>query len=112
MDSLSLDGQPWVIQKSNKVKGTCILSLKIKEMIYSYDWAALIRFFLFISITIFSNIRGGSRSAVTSKLELFVIIVDGFEPLTIITKCSISPRSVLNINILFSFFNSLVDIHV
>ena len=30
--------------------------------------------------------RGGSRSAATSKMERFVIIVNGFQPLTIITK--------------------------
>ena len=30
--------------------------------------------------------RGGSRTAATSKVELFVIIVDGFQPLTMITK--------------------------
>ena len=33
--------------------------------------------------------RGGSRTAATSKMELFVIIVNGFQPLTIITKCTI-----------------------
>ena len=33
--------------------------------------------------------RGGSRTAATSKMELFVIIVNGFQPLTIITKRSI-----------------------
>ena len=33
--------------------------------------------------------RGGSRTAATSKMELFVIIVNGCQPLTIITKCSI-----------------------
>ena len=33
--------------------------------------------------------RGGSRTAATSKMELFVIIVNGFQSLTIITKCSI-----------------------
>ena len=32
--------------------------------------------------------RGGSRTAVTSKVELFVIIVNGWKPLTIITKSS------------------------
>ena len=32
--------------------------------------------------------RGGSRNAATSEMELFVIIVDGFQPLTIITKSS------------------------
>ena len=33
--------------------------------------------------------RDGSRTAAASKMELFVIIVNGFQPLTIITKCSI-----------------------
>ena len=40
------------------------------------------------SITI-ASIRGGSRTAVTSKMGLFVIIVNGFQPSTIITKLSI-----------------------
>ena len=33
--------------------------------------------------------RGGSRPVATSKMELFLIIVNGFQPLTIITKCYI-----------------------
>ena len=33
--------------------------------------------------------RGGSRTAATSKMERFVIVVNGFQPLTIITKRSI-----------------------
>ena len=33
--------------------------------------------------------RGGSRTAATSKMERFVIIPNGFQPLTIITKRSI-----------------------
>ena len=33
--------------------------------------------------------RGGSRTAATSKMEYFVIIVNGWKPLTIITKSSI-----------------------
>ena len=33
--------------------------------------------------------RGGSKTTVTSKMERFVIIVNGFHSLTIITKCSI-----------------------
>ena len=33
--------------------------------------------------------RGGSRTAATSKMERFVIIANGFQPLTIITKRSI-----------------------
>ena len=34
-------------------------------------------------------LRAGSRTATTSKMELFVITVNGFHSLTIITKCSI-----------------------
>ena len=38
----------------------------------------------------FSDVlRGGSRAAATSKMERFVIKVNGFQPLTIITKRSI-----------------------
>ena len=33
-------------------------------------------------------IRGGSRTAATSKVELFVIIVNDWKPLTIIRKSS------------------------
>ena len=35
------------------------------------------------------NATDGSRTAVTSKMKLFLIMVTGFQPLTIITKCSI-----------------------
>ena len=35
------------------------------------------------------GIRGGSRTVATSKMERFVIIVKGFQPLTIISKRSI-----------------------
>ena len=41
-----------------------------------------------------SVIRGVSRTAATSKIELFVIIVSGFQPLTIITMCSIMDVAV------------------
>ena len=34
-------------------------------------------------------LRGAPRTAATSKMEHFVIIVNGFQPLTIITKRSI-----------------------
>ena len=39
-----------------------------------------------------SNIRGGSRTAATFKMERFVIIFNGWKSLTIITK-----RSILDI---------------
>ena len=39
--------------------------------------------------TLHVDVRGGSRAAATSKMERFVIIVNGWKPLTITTKCSI-----------------------
>ena len=39
-----------------------------------------------------TTVRGGSMAAATSKMERFVIIVNGWKPLTIITK-----RSILNV---------------
>ena len=51
-----------------------------------------------------SLIRGGSRTAATSKVELFVIIVNGWKPLTIITKSSIlDAAAVLDPPLLISF---------
>ena len=38
---------------------------------------------------IIAYFRGGSKTAATSKMERFVIIFNGFQPLTIITKRSI-----------------------
>ena len=35
------------------------------------------------------HFRGGSRAAATVKIERFVIIVNGFQALTVITKRSI-----------------------
>ena len=42
-----------------------------------------------------TRIRGGSRTAATSKFKHFVIIVNGFQPLTIITKSSILNVAVI-----------------
>ena len=39
--------------------------------------------------------RAGPRTAAISKMELFVIIVNGWKPLTIITKCSILDVAVV-----------------
>ena len=36
----------------------------------------------------FLKTRGGSRIAATPKVELFATIVNGFQPLTVITKSS------------------------
>ena len=46
--------------------------------------------------------RGGSRTAATSKMERFAIIVNGWKPLTIITKHSIlDVAAVLDLSLMF-----------
>ena len=45
--------------------------------------------FLLSESVVSSEFRGGSRTAAKSKMERFVIIVNGLKPLTIITKRSI-----------------------
>ena len=45
--------------------------------------------FLDIVRTFESVVRGGSRAGATSKVDRFVITVNGWKPLTIITKRSI-----------------------
>ena len=52
------------------------------KLFTSYDW----RNFIISGENIH---RGGSRAAATAKMERFVIIVNGFQPLTTITKHSI-----------------------
>ena len=60
--------------------------------------------------------RGGSRTAATFKMEPFMITVNGFQPLIIITKCSILNVAVildppLRMHILHLVYtNSLTDL--
>ena len=65
--------------------------------------------------------RGGSSAAATSKMERFVIIVNGWKPLTIITKRSIldvaaaldPPLLLVRIQTLpEQYLNSLTDLFV
>ena len=58
----------------------------------------------------FMVFRGGSRTAGTSKMERFVITVNGWKPLTIITKRSIlDVAAVLNLPLVFYFDNPFID---
>ena len=55
--------------------------------------------------------RGGSRAAATSKMELFVIIVNGFQPLTIITKWSIlDVAAILDPTLLLSVYRDSIEL--
>ena len=50
-------------------------------------------------------LRGGPRAAAKSKMERFVIIVNGFQPLTIITKPSILDVAVvLDLPLVLKYF--------
>ena len=59
-----------------------------------FQWLQVIKKFTVIYEFFFktpksrSKLRGGSRTAATCKVELFVIIVNGWKPVTIITKSS------------------------
>ena len=49
--------------------------------------------------------RGASRTAATSKMEHFVIMINGFQPLTIITKRSIKDvTAVLDSPLVLQYF--------
>ena len=57
-------------------------------------------------------IRGGSRTAATSKMELFVIIFNGFQPLTIVTKCSIlAVTAVLDLSLMIKWQDEAIKIY-
>ena len=69
---------------ANKANSGCIIHAKSQPVIrgwkISYIWPHLL---------CRCGIRDESRAAPTSKMELFVIIVNGWKPLTTITKHSI-----------------------
>ena len=66
------------------------LRIQIKDQIYK-RYLYICKGFLAHAIvsTVKVIFRGGSKTVATSKIEHFVIIVNGFRPLTIITKSSL-----------------------
>ena len=61
--------------------------LPLETQIKSGQWISLIfKSPLYTGRNLNIQNRGGSRTAAASKMERFVIIVNGWEPLTIITK--------------------------
>ena len=78
-------------------KITRLILLYCKEIIFYLYFAVHLRIQLYLRYIIS---RGGSRTAATSKIERFVIIVNGWKPLTIITKqplTIITKRSILDL---------------
>ena len=82
-----------------QVKMNLFLSLPVYSLISAYNISAYKSdpsgpdLYLIVSSIFLPNLtkffRGRSRTAATSKMEYFVIIVNCFQPLTIITKSSI-----------------------
>ena len=84
-----------------RICGSCITSNFLKAVFYKFylvhSWIAWsICFYdvffwncLYIQIFLTAKCWGGSRTAATSKMERFVIIVNGWKQLTIMTKRSI-----------------------
>ena len=80
------------------VKMNFFLSLLVYSLISAYNISAYKSdssgpdLYLIVSSIFLPNLikffRGRSRTAATSKMEYFVIIVNGFQPITIITKRS------------------------
>ena len=72
---------------------------------------------MFLLILIFSSIRGGSRAAATSKMERFVIIVNGLKPWTVIKKRSLldvaaAPDPPLSILLIFQQTQTSVQLKI
>ena len=83
--------------KNEKIK-RCNITLNFKNVVHMLHFLKQITFTLF---------RDRSRTASTPKMELFVIIVNGWKPLTIITKRSIlDVAAVLDPPLLLFYFSS------
>ena len=68
-----------------KIK-TMVKNFQVHYFCFNYKFAkVLIKYYT----TNYTGSRGGSTTAATSKMELFVIIVNGFQPLTFVTVWSI-----------------------
>ena len=61
------------------------VSNKTTKVKYSWDENRSLR--VMSSGYLYYFLRGGSRTTATSKMVLFVMIVNGLNPLIIITKC-------------------------
>ena len=62
---------------------TFIFNQKLDE-----NWQCIISHFVHM-VSLYIHYRGGNRTATTYKMERFVIIVNDWKPLTVITKRSI-----------------------
>ena len=84
----SLQGSKWaIVIRPVSTESTLLLFLLMSNFLDFFISFFQTNFLLIIFQTSF--LRSGSRIAATSKMERFEIIVNGWKPLTIITKRSI-----------------------
>ena len=78
-----------LLEKKKNIR-TFITFLNKSKLLLTYNYNLTIFMCKTIGMFLLQNTtRGGSRTAATSKMEHFLITVNGFQPLIIITKCSI-----------------------
>ena len=77
------NAEPFIYLYLIHIRLHCIPSIKL-YLIFKGKCEVL---YLFLQFFAFQG-RGGSRTAATSKMKRFMIIVNSFQPLTIITKCT------------------------
>ena len=93
---------PQKIRKFSKIAG-CMTPVNDSILKKSFAYDPKSKFFSGLNSSKTMALRtGGSSAAAASKMERFVIIVNGFQPLTIITKCSkpltiTTKRSILDV---------------
>ena len=78
-----------LLEKKKNVR-TFITFLNESKLLLTYNYNLTIFMRKMIGMLLLQDTtRGGSRTAATSKMEHFVIIVNGWKPFTVIRKCSI-----------------------
>ena len=73
-------------RKNSSTRKNFVITIRNAKIILN-DYLPYVSFrVLSLSMNEPQQCRGGSRAAATSKMECFVVIINGFQPLTIITK--------------------------
>ena len=101
--------------RKDKVSQTCVGVVKAKSeeeaQVYDLKRVSMVEFidFSIISSVYIQLYKGGPRTAAASKMKCLMIIVNRFQPLTIITKHSIlDVEAVLDPPLIKLFFYGLI----
>ena len=104
---LHYSGIPLVFHELLLFRSWCIVIFHMSSLLEKAGWQWYNELYNKMNIKIKSINRSGSRAAATFNMERFVIIVNGFQPLTIITKCSILDVAVVLDPPLWPMWNSI-----